>query len=695
MPHTRNARSRPEPGRGRASWLTPHVYLWMVVFPVAVSLLLAWFVELDHPSAGRPVQVSVTGDPGRPSAELFSAVAQFSEEIGVPVALSTADIAEPSKRMLFLEAPGGSGVESWLTRGYPRLLFPSATMVLPFSGIPAVSGAGKYLVYGSVTDARTLMGVADRLGYTAEIQDVTPLSMLMVKRSLLYSVVSFWVLGVTVLVASTFSRVRAYAVMRFWGNPVPTVLARELARVGRFLWAWVLIVVVVGPGALVAIGHSAGVGQILPVAASMAGVMLTSALLVHTLSLVLAFHLPDNLSAMRGKIQHLPLIPLSYVIRGPVALLLVAASISAAGSVTTVRQLRGVLDGLEPAGQAQRLAISELAAGDPDDQAAIFSGVGDWLSHADAHGQAVIAQPVLVEATPDAASEPVLLVNATYLHRHTVRRADGSPMGAPADDEVVIGVPGSRWGERERAAADVGEFLSNNVTADMRDRLRTGAVELADGQSLFTYGAQEFSAVSDAVTMRDPVVVVVPPLTLAPEFYASIAGQGGYLFTDPGRAIADVESDPAIAKYVRWIQPPAKPFLDKYRDAVGDLVTAFAAVVFLAAALLATSYGVSVVYRTEAAQRTGVRWWYGWSLARTCGWAFLWETALACMVTGVVLARLRGQVTGAQDPLLVQRQLSAVATDVLLAALVVGVAAVSLVIALRRACESTLLAERL
>lgn len=680
--------SRRHERRRRPAWLTPGVYLGVLVFPVVTALLLVWFVELDHPAAEEPIQVVVTGDPGSPSHELYSGIQAFIDESSTAIALSTSDVQDPSRRVLYLGAPAGSVTEGWLSDGYPRLLFPSDTRVLPFAELSTESAAGRYLIYGSADDAQRFATLIRDHEYGAEVQDVSPMTMLFFKKSMLYGVVSCWILGATAVVASTFSRCKGYAIMRFLGNSAATVYMRELARVWGFLWPRLLAVGLPTLAALAIVDRWQGVVQAGRVALPIIAVMLGAILMVHGVALSLAYYLPETLPAMRGRVQHLPLMSLSYGIRMPVVVLLIVTFVSVAGGVSAVRDVQGVLKGLEPAGQAQRLAISELTARDAEEQTAIFLGVGDWLSDIDARGQAVVSQPILVESDRGLPPENVLLINTTYLGLHTVELADGSSLTGltEASPEVIIGVPSTRMAESRHLEAVVADLLANNVRDDLAGKLTTRLVALADGQTLFTYGAQEFSAVSASVTMREPAVVLVPPSVLAPAFYSSIAGQGGYLFTDPAQAIAEATSDPLIAKYVRWIQPPAKPFLAQLRDAVGDLAAGLGALLFLLASLVATSFGVSVVYRTERAQQTMVRRLYGWSLLRTCRRALCWEAVLYTLVVYFFLMQIRNHMADAADPLLAERQASAAILQLVSVIVVVCVAAVSLVALLRRTC---------
>lgn len=686
----RQGRLRRKQGRRRPAWLTPHVYLFVVVFPVVVALSLVWFIELEYPAARNPVQVLVTGDPGTSAQELYTGVKSFAEDETVAVALSVREVQDPSQRTLRLHAPADSGLEDWIAQGYPRVLFAPDTKVVPLAENSVQSAAGMYLVYGSVSKAESLASVVREHGYAAEVHDSSLWSVLSFKASLLYSIVSCWVLGATALVASTFSKSRGYAIMRFWGNPAGSVLLRELLRVWRYCWPRLLVLALVGLAVLGFLGRWPGLAQVSAVALPMLGLMLAATLAVHVASLGLAYYLPDTLAAIRGRIQHLPLMSLSFAIRLPVAFLLVMTSVAVVGNVSSVRDTQDVLRGLGPAGQAQRLAISELAASEPDEQTEIFLGIGRWLGEVDSRAEAVISQPVQIEPNAGMKPEMTVLVNPTYLSRHTVLLSDGSAMRAHPDDltEVVIGVPEARMGQSQALVEKIVEDLNLNLDDHLAGKLSPRVVPLADGQDVFTYGAQEFGSLTESVALTAPVVVALPGAVLSPSFYASVAGQGGYLFTDPDKAISEATTNPAITKYVRWIQPPARPVLDKYRERVGDLLASLTALVFLTAALVGTSFGVSVVYRTERAQRTMARRLFGWSLWRTCGRAFGWELALYVMVVGYFVIQISNHIGGTVDPVVMQQRSLAALTQVLSILAVIAIAAASLTVFLRRACTA-------
>ena len=121
---------------------------------------------------------------------------------------------------------------------------------------------------------------------------------------------------------------------------------------------------------------------------------------------------------------------------------------------------------------------------------------------------------------------------------------------------------------------------------------------------------------------------------------------------------------------------------------MGDLLASLAGVVFLTAALVGTSFGVSVVYRTERAQQTMARRLFGWSLWRTCRRAFGWELALSAVVVGYFLVQISNRISGIDDPVRMQQQGLAALTQGLSMVAVIAVAAVSLVIFLRRACTA-------
>lgn len=665
-----------------------HVYVLAVLFPVAVSLLLIWFIEAEHPAAANPIQVVVSGDPGAPSGVFIAKVIEFAVNESVAVALSSSAVGDPSQRVLYLEAPEGSGLEDWVSAGYPPSLFAPKTSVMPLADIGAQSAAGHYLVYGEASEADRFASLARVQGYAAEVQNVTPVAMLLFKTSLLYSVVACCLLAATALIAAAFARARRYAIIRFWGNSAGTIALRELAAVVRQSWKTILMLGLLAIAGLAWGGGLSAIARVSEVSAPFIAVMLIYLILVHVFAISVTYYLPDTLAAMRGRVQHLPIMSLTFCIRVPVALLLAATVGSVMGGFANVKSVGDVLDGLGAAGTAQRLAISGRAAADGDGQVAIFLGLGGWLRETAVAGEAIISQPLLIESGDSTAAG--LIVNRTYLAKHPASLASGQEFLPPTSDHglITVGIPEARQGDRGWLTQAVRSFLELNADGDLFRGVSTNVVSLADKQKWFTYGAQEFSSIEDSVTIADPVVIVVEDRVLSPSFYASMAGQGGYLFTDPARAITAVQANAQIRKYVRWIQPPAKPYLKKYRDAVSEFIASSTALVFLVVSLVGTSFGISLVYRTEQAQRTLVRRIYGWSMWRICSRAFFWEVVLYAVLVSPFLAVVRDSIAGAGDPVRASQTARALAGQAFSIALTVVISGVSLVLPLLSVCSA-------
>lgn len=88
--------------RGRHLKVAHYVYLGTLCFPLLTAMLLVWLIELDHPSAGAPIQVVVTGDPASPATDLYTEIERFSTEHRISVALSTTELQDPSTRVLYV-----------------------------------------------------------------------------------------------------------------------------------------------------------------------------------------------------------------------------------------------------------------------------------------------------------------------------------------------------------------------------------------------------------------------------------------------------------------------------------------------------------------------------------------------------------------------------------------------------------------
>ncbi len=616
----------------RSVWLTPHVHLGVLLFVSFTAALLAWFVELDHPAAKAPVSVEVSGDPDRPSREFFSAVRGFSQEQSVAVAFLTSDIDDMSQRALFLQAPAEDPIGSWLIEGYPSRLGSAGTRVESFSGLSDGSAAGQYLVYGPLEVAERFASLAEQFTYSTSVYRVSPVDMLLLRVHVLFAVVGVTVLGVMVIAAATFSRARHYAVMRFFGNSAMTVFVREFIRVGRYLWPRALaLFVVAGSGLVVAKGWAAVV-QVAGIAGPLVALTIALMLVVHGLTLVLAYFLPDTLSAIRGRLQHLPLMSLSFSVKLPVVFTLAILSGFLIQSSSSLKNLHDAIGGMAEARGVQRAAVSPKTARNGDEQTAIFLGVGRWLSRLDLAGEAVVAQPMLLDSGQDLKwQQQLLVVNPSYLVRHSVKAADGSRFELPpgGEEDVVIAVPSSLLGDLDRISTEIAGFLENNLKeSPTEEPVRSRVSVLADDQTLFAYGADSFESPEPMVGVHQPVLVVVPSGQFDLAFYASMAGTGGFLFTEPEKAIKQATNNSDLSKYIIYIQDPVEPFVARYRVLLGEVAAGLAASLFLLAALIGASFGVSVSYRTQDLQRTTVRRLFGWSLFWTCRRAWFWEVIL-------------------------------------------------------------------
>lgn len=692
---------RPTKKRRRTTWLTPQIYLLAAVFPVFIAMSLAWFVELDHPAASNPVQVEVTGDPGTPSQEFFADISVFSTNRKTAVALFTTKIDNPTERILHATTPAGSDTSHWLTAGYPGGFFNKTTTVVPLDHSTVQSAAGMYLVYGTTADAEQFTLVARKHGYAAGLQDISPWRILTSTTALLYGLISCAILGATALVASTISKAREYAITRFWGTHVGTVIGRELLSVLVYLKLRLAALLALATATAIATGNAAGIGHVAAIAAPLVTILMAITVMVHIVAVTATYYLPNQLSALRGDAGHTPVMSLTYAARLPVVFLLAFTVVGLASSTSAFTQTHRALSDLNPAGSAERLAVSGKAAQSAEEQSVIFDGVGTWLTEIDRLGKAVITQPMLLDPTTvdnpvsthpvfSQGPVPMMLVNSTYLNRHHVATTHGERLQVePKPSQLTIAVPADLEEHRNDIEAEILAELDLNVRPEYAGNLTVTPASLAADQEMFTYGAEEFSDPTSSATLHSPVLVVVPDALLTPAFYASLAGQGGILLTDPTAATADLESTPHLAQYVRWIQPPATSILRTHQENLCQLAASAIAVLFLGTALILTSLAVSLIYRTDQAQRTRIRGLYGWSLWRTCRLALAWETALCTVVVIFFVNQFPRFAPGEISPDLARHFTEYAVLQLVCAAAVITLGAVSLLALLHRAYTNT------
>lgn len=425
--------------------------------------------------------------------------------------------------------------------------------------------------------------------------------------------------------AFVVARTRRYAVERLHGGSVPCIWARDVAPLAA-VWAGTGVVSLMAAAALTWWRYG-GTGLVPFVAQTtvLASVCLGVTVITHALVLAVVSSV-DTLGALKGAVPGGALTLSAYVLRG--AAVLVALGL-AAGTVALTADAAERSRADEQLRQQGDTALVSLLLWSIEHEDALFGTVDPWLQDLDASGDLLIA---MQQEIPDPGGgpgiHPVLLVNEPYLAHQPLFLADGGRVDAT--DQPRMTIPPPLWGERMQVRSDVEELMESQVTAEGAALVEQAAAD------------QRFSALSPppevgdgsdhAVTVTDPVVVVVPPGQF--DGLVSAATAGELVVRDRAAALADVEADPELATYVRSITPVTTQADLVTTQKAGELRAALFSTAIAYGVVLMAGVAATIAHTTQRAQRILVRRLHGWRIPRIYPVLLAVEAALLVLVLG-------------------------------------------------------------
>lgn len=590
--------------------------------------------------------VQVRGDSTSAGQDGISeAIASFAAEHRVNIALETADVRDPGGlRHLHMvvgnpEQPGAS----WLGEGYPGLSLDHRTEVHPWHETADLDPRGTYHLFGEEAHATAFLDALSVYGLDGQIAPEyrTVEWFEVVRDATLFDAFTVALLcGVAGIATSVLLGARSYAVLRLHGIPPSRILLRDLGKLAPYWSAAAVTIALVMAGLLHTHGALPRWGLLLEVSLFYLSVFSTAGIAAHAAALALV-HATGILPALKGRLAVRSAVVSTYAVRVP-ALLLVLGLMANLGLSLQVLHGRGQAhEAFTEAGDISRFHFSESV--DELQEQETTRAFGESLRALDAHGQLLLAAPGESGSVlgPTAVPEDLLLfvVNDTYLRRHPVLDAGGSPYGPSADgDEVRVLVPEVHADLADVLEEEVGLWLRESWEADsgVPPRIRVETAPSQTGQRLFTYGATPLGTQSGVPFAQDPVVVAVPNGSAALHpfvHYHSYATMGAALLLDREGAVQAVEEQ-ALPAYVDSVQPVALAAADGYREISAQVRMEAATLVAAFCVLLVTGVTVCVVYARAHGQRVLARHLHGWRFLSTHRSLVALEAALAVSFVG-------------------------------------------------------------
>lgn len=619
----------------------------LTVFTQVISALLIAFFVFGFMSASDEIlpvgaieNVIVGGEVNNiDMLNANAAIASISQEHGANIARLDPDLESPgSARTLYLAIGDASAASAvWLESGYPDFSPLMTTTVKPWSDLGARDVRGQYIVFAGsgVTESITaeLAGMGLQVTSTAVSSEET------VRWFLATSGwgVTLVVLALVVVVASGANVIlsaRRYAIGRLQGGSFMAVLARDADRAGRGLGLVLLVVGLVAAAALYFINgwHQSLLFAVLWTALFAVAMVLGA--FVHCLVLMLMWRVPV-IAAVKGMIPAKSMLGAIYGVR-------IVASFLALGVLTATLTLAVQVAGQQESreGWAANSDLSLLQFKSHLSQNEFMTSgelFGQLARQIDGAGGVVLAtmKPFesLQNVTPDGKLKavpgpPVVYVNSKYLERETVVDATGQRISGT--DTIQLFIPEAELAQ-SGTIKDVMRF-SLEMWGGYQE-----AGTLAPGQGVNAFSS--INGVQANTSFQDPILVVVPSGSeKIPDLdYLAFASSGGMLFTDPESVMAGLENTEA-AGYVTGYRPAASDANTIFQKDAASLRNHLMSAVAVLAVLLATSFGVGLIYTKKSAQRIFITHLHGWSSWRTNTWLIAVEIAAGVSLVGYALS---------------------------------------------------------
>lgn len=646
-------------------------YAACVAFAALIAFLLAATAEQTVHVLEDSALVWISENDGtHDTDDVARTVQEVADSHEAAIGYSILDVNDPSSlaHLYLAVSDPDSRYARWLAEGYPSFGRAFTVRTHPLTEFGDVGPNGYYLVFGAPETETALRDALAGHGlFEAPGAQSTRLWHFLAGGHLLHLVAVALLTTVTATGAGVLLASRDHAVRRLQGHSYAGILAGELVRVLR-LWAVALPVAAAAVlGLLGAYNGWNQIGLYTALALLFLALLALPCLVVHALTLALV-HTTGILPALKGRLPVRGATAAIHLVRVPVlvlALVLLGTVVSAAGDA---RDQRVGLEVFERYGATSRPALSANYGW--ADESAVDDELGPWLRRTDTDGDLVLAAQLrpaeilpVAPASPagptgasgpsgqtgantPALENPVLMVNDTYLAEEVLLSPAGERYG-PAENVRVL-LPGSAAGHAEQLIEGVRAWLSAN--SDAGREFDVEVLPAADGQSVFTYGAEERVG-GTLPLLYEPVVVALPNgRVLSDSGYVNHMSGRQTVFPDPGVVEAFRAGSPEASRYISMVETLGTSALRAHAVTVNTLRSELFNLVGAGTVLLLTAMAACVIHVRTRAQEIFARHISGWGFLAAHRRLLTSEAAIAAAFVGWATWNTVTRTAGAHDP---------------------------------------------
>lgn len=593
-------------------------------------------------------------------------VQEVADSHDAAIGYSILDVNDPSSlaHLYLAVSDPGSRYARWLSEGYPSFGRAFTVQTHHLTEFGDVGPNGYYLVFGAPEAEPALReALAEHGLFEAPGTQTTQLWHFLAGGHLLHLVAVALLTTVTATGAGVLLSSRDHAVRRLQGHPYTGILAGELVRVLR-LWAVVLPVAATTVLGLLGVYNGWNqIGLYTALALRFLALLALPCLVVHALTLALV-HTTGILPALKGRLPVRGTTAAIHLVRVPVLVLTLVLLGTVVSTARDARDQRVGLEVFERYGATSRPALSANYGW--ADESAVDDELGPWLRQADADGDLVLAaqfrpaeivpidpaDPVgsIGPAGPSspALENPVLMVNDTYLAEEALLSPAGERYGPAGNVRVLL--PGSAAGHAEPLAEGVRAWLSANSGPGREFDVEV--LPAAEGQSVFTYGAEERVG-GTLPLLYEPVVIALPNgQVLSDSGYVNHMSGRQTVFPDPGVVEAFRSGSPEASRYISMVETLSTSALRAHAVTVNTLRGELFNLVGAGTVLLLTAMAACVVHVRTRAQEIFARHISGWGLLATHRRLLMAEAAIAVVFVGWATWNTVSRLARAHDPAL-------------------------------------------
>lgn len=623
--------------RGRA--------IQLAVLVAALVAVIGSFVILSGLDISAPLDVrgtvQVSGStPSAPSSSTIAGIERTAGGTGADIVKLVEDIKDPGgSRMLYVAVGDKSGDPAhWLANGYPEFTRSMTTSVLPFDRLSGQDPRGNYYVYGDPDATRMFAERFRADGYEVEVRtDYT-------------AAYAHWLINqplgvgfeVTALLCAmlagmfTLMNVKGYAVQRLQGNSDWIIIARDIRANILQALAVTLIALLGFVGFLALYNHASHMGTALMLASG----VFAAFLMVIVVAYLIGFAVVSRsslLAALKGRLPARLASGLIYCVRVPAVILAVWAVIYAGMAAGQALDQTEAQRAWRTAGQASAIRLNPRLSQEEQDRYA--TATGQWLISQERQGKMILALEDKLErhfvsaskasagGGSPVASGDMLIVNTNYLRAQTLQDASGRRIAQVPDHEVLVVIPASKQGQRQKIESAVREFISSQSQMYGVATPPIAVLIGQPGQSLFGYGQ---NMPNQKALFRDAILVGMDAGTgvFSPDDYTAYASMGDAMLTDPDQALVSLR-EAGLQPFVYAVSSVSAKAAADFAKLQADLRIHLMNVLVAIAILIASAIAAAQTHVRSGAQRIFARYVHGWSFPATHRLAIAAETILA------------------------------------------------------------------